>query len=103
MLRFAGGICHAELGAMLPVSGGGYSYVAEASKSLGKLGDCVRFMYAWSYVTLANPMSATLQGLSMSGYLLGIFYPTCSAPYIPRVMATLSFTCKRDSFGISRP
>ncbi|CAN7949950.1 unnamed protein product [Ixodes hexagonus] len=78
---------------MLPVSGGSYSYVAEACKSLGRPGDFIRFMYAWSYVTLADPMTATFHGLTISSYLLGILYPTCSAPYVLRLVAALIFTC----------
>ncbi|XP_042149609.1 Y+L amino acid transporter 2 [Ixodes scapularis] len=88
-----GGLCYAEMGSMLPVTGGSYAYVSEACKSLGKLGDVIRFMMAWGYVTLADPMTATLHGLTMSTYLLGVIYPTCSAPYVLRVIVTLIFTC----------
>ncbi|XP_029830513.2 Y+L amino acid transporter 2-like [Ixodes scapularis] len=88
-----GGLCYAELGAMLPVSGGAYSCVAEASKSLGKPGEFIRFMYAWSYVMLADPMTATLHALTISSYVVGILYPTCSAPYVLRLIVTLIFTC----------
>ncbi|KAG0433197.1 hypothetical protein HPB47_020138 [Ixodes persulcatus] len=79
---------------MLPVSGGTYSYVAEASKSLGKPGEFICFMYAWSYVMLADPMIATFHALTISSYVVGILYPTCSAPYVLRLMVTLIFTCK---------
>lgn len=99
LLRYAGGLCYAEMGSMLPVTGGSYAYVSEACKSLGKLGDVIRFMMAWGYVTLADPMTATLHGLTMSTYLLGVIYPTCSAPYVLRVIVTLIFTCKRQILG----
>ncbi|CAN8005774.1 unnamed protein product, partial [Ixodes pacificus] len=79
---------------MLPVSGGAYSYVAEASKSLGKPGEFIHFMYAWSYVMLADPMAATFHALTISSYVVGILYPTCSAaPYVLRLTVTLIFTC----------
>lgn len=86
-----GGLSYAELGTLLPVSGGGYSYVRAGGKPLGRLGDVASFLYSWSFVTFADPMAASLQGFTFASYALRISYQTCSPPHSAIVLVSLVF------------
>lgn len=87
----SGGLSYAELGTRVPVSGGGYSYVRAGSKPLGRFGDVVSFLYAWSFVTLADPMAGSLQGLTFASYALSISYRGCTPPQSATVLVSLTF------------
>ncbi|CAN8022663.1 unnamed protein product [Ixodes persulcatus] len=86
-----GGLCYAELGSLLPASGGDYAYLTACGKSFGKIGDVLPFFYAWSFVIILDPMTAALQGLTFSSYALSVVYPDCNPPYSVTVMVALAF------------
>ncbi|KAM7299675.1 Y+L amino acid transporter 2 [Ixodes scapularis] len=87
-----GGLCYAELAALLPASGGNYAYLTAASKSMGKYGDVIPFMSAWVSLTISEPMTAAYQGLTFSSYALSLVYGDCSLSYSANVITALAFT-----------
>ncbi|XP_049511430.1 Y+L amino acid transporter 2-like [Dermacentor silvarum] len=93
MLSLMGGLCYAELAAVLPACGGDYAYVVAAGRSLGRAGDVAAFMCAWSFTTLSDPLGGATQGLTFSTYALSLAYPDCAPPYAASVLVAVTFTC----------
>ncbi|EEC05432.1 amino acid transporter, putative, partial [Ixodes scapularis] len=87
-------LCYAELATLLPVAGGGYAYITAGSRSLGRYGDIVPFMYAWSSLIISDPMSAAFQGLTFSSYALSIVYGDCTPTYTTKLITALTFIGK---------
>ncbi|KAM7299691.1 Y+L amino acid transporter 2-like [Ixodes scapularis] len=92
VLTLIGGLCYAELGTLLPAAGGEYAYLIAGGKWLGKFGDVVPFFHAWFFLLISDPMSAALQGLTFSSYILSIVYRSCPPPYAVNVLVALAFT-----------
>ncbi|XP_077530276.1 Y+L amino acid transporter 2-like [Haemaphysalis longicornis] len=85
-------LCMAELGALLPASGGEYAYLCAAGDTLGRPGDLVAFMYAWGRILIADPMNSALQGLTFASYILRLVYPDCTPPYLVTSLVAVAFT-----------
>ncbi|XP_037526214.2 Y+L amino acid transporter 2 [Rhipicephalus sanguineus] len=76
---FIGGLCAAELGALLPSSGGDYAFFLAAGRPYGKYGDVPAFLLAWTSF-FVDPSYMTIQGLTFSAYVLSLPYPNCAPP-----------------------
>lgn len=87
---FIGGLCAAELGALLPASGGDYAFFLAAGKPYGKYGDVPAFLLAW-VLFFVDPAGMTIQGLTFSTYLLSLPYPNCEPPYEVKVLVAFLF------------
>ncbi|XP_077492835.1 Y+L amino acid transporter 2-like isoform X2 [Amblyomma americanum] len=85
-----GGLCAAELGALLPASGGDYAFFLAAGRPYGVCGDLPAFFYAWTCFFL-EPAATSIQGLTFSAYLLSLPYPDCSPPYEVNVLVSSLF------------
>nr|XP_054921045.1 b(0,+)-type amino acid transporter 1-like [Dermacentor andersoni] len=84
--------CMAELGTLLPTSGGEYAYICAACDTLGRPGDYVVFMFSWTRILLGDALGAALQALTFTSYALRLAYPTCEAPYAVTVLVAASFS-----------
>ncbi|XP_075727978.1 large neutral amino acids transporter small subunit 1-like isoform X2 [Rhipicephalus microplus] len=87
---FIGGLCAAEMGALLPASGGDYAFYLAAGKPYGEYGDVPAFLFAWTLFFI-DPASTTIQGLTFSAYVLSVPYPDCVPPYEVKVLVTWLF------------
>lgn len=87
---FIGGLCAAEMGALLPASGGDYAFFLAAGKPYGKYGDVPAFLLAW-VLFFVDPAGMTIQGLTFSTYLLSLPYPNCEPPYEVKVLVACLF------------
>ncbi|KAM7299685.1 Y+L amino acid transporter 2 [Ixodes scapularis] len=87
-------LCYAELSTLLPVAGGGYAYITAGSRPLGRYGDVLPFMYAWSSLIIVDPMSAAFQGLTFASYALSILYGDCIIAYTTKLITALTFIGK---------
>uniref|UniRef100_A0A131XGF2 Putative amino acid transporter n=1 Tax=Hyalomma excavatum TaxID=257692 RepID=A0A131XGF2_9ACAR len=87
---FIGGLCAAELGALLPSSGGDYVFLLAAGRPYGAYGDVPAFLLAWTLFFL-DPAGMTIQGLTFSAYILSLPYPNCVPPYEVKVLVTSLF------------
>ncbi|XP_070383382.1 b(0,+)-type amino acid transporter 1-like isoform X2 [Dermacentor albipictus] len=85
---FIHGLCIAELGTMLPSAGGPYEFVSVGAKSLGKLGDVLPFLFAWSFVLL-DPAAVAIHGLAFTSYALSLVYGSCTPPHAVTALLTV--------------
>ncbi|WAQ99218.1 LAT2-like protein [Mya arenaria] len=72
-----GAVCYAELGTMIPQSGGEYVYIRRA------FGDLASFVCLWIDFVLVCPVGIAAMGLMFSVYLLKPIYPDCEVPELP--------------------
>lgn len=79
-----GAVCYAELGTMIPQSGGEYVYIRRA------FGDMASFVCLWIDFLLVCPVGIAAMGLMFAVYLLKPLYPDCDVPETPqRLLAAL--------------
>ncbi|KAL1437493.1 hypothetical protein MTO96_048879 [Rhipicephalus appendiculatus] len=85
-----GGLCTAELGALLPASGGDYAIFLAAGRPYGRFGDVPAFLFAWTSF-FVDPAYITIQGLTFSACVLSLPYPNCAPPYEVEVFVACLF------------
>ncbi|XP_019731708.1 b(0,+)-type amino acid transporter 1 isoform X2 [Hippocampus comes] len=76
LLAMLGGLCYAELGTVIPESGGEYIYMMRTA------GRVVAFMFVFSFIIVMRPASATGIALSFAEYAVAPFFPSCSPPLL---------------------
>ncbi|XP_071524172.1 Y+L amino acid transporter 2-like isoform X1 [Panulirus ornatus] len=81
LMSMVGGLCYAELGMMIPQSGGNYTYLYEA------FGPLPAFLYVWMLVMISIPSSRAIGSLTFAHYILQPFFPDCQEP--PQAALTL--------------
>uniref|UniRef100_A0A673C344 Zmp:0000001267 n=1 Tax=Sphaeramia orbicularis TaxID=375764 RepID=A0A673C344_9TELE len=74
LLAMLGGLCYAELGTIIPESGGEYIYMLRTT------GKVTAFMFVFSFIIVMKPVSATGIALSFGEYVVAPFYEGCSVP-----------------------
>ena len=75
LIAMLAGLCYAELGTVIPESGGEYIYIL---RTAGKL---VSFMFVFSFIIVMRPASATAIALSFATYIVAPFY-SCTPPQL---------------------
>lgn len=94
ILSMVGALCYAELGTMIPKSGGDYAYIGVA------FGPLPAFLYLWVALLILVPTGNAITALTFAQYLLQPFWPACDAPIeAVRLLATI-ITCKYMLFAI---
>lgn len=83
-----GALSYAELGCLIPKTGGEYIYLKTA------FSDIWGFLFVWSYTFIYNPAVAAFAALLFSDYALKAFYPSCSSPVQARLFLAMSATGK---------
>lgn len=68
LIALLGSLCYAELGTMIPSSGGEYTYITMA------YGDLMGFVYIWSTVMVTKPGSLAIITLVSGQYIAKIIY-----------------------------
>ncbi|XP_021035141.1 putative L-type amino acid transporter 1-like protein MLAS isoform X2 [Mus caroli] len=81
LLAMLGALCYAELGSLVPESGGEYAYI------LRTFGSLPAFLVIYIYVLVGRPASITAVSLSFAEYVLAPFYPGCSS--LPQVIVKI--------------
>lgn len=76
LIAMLGGLCYAELGTVIPESGGEFIYILRTA------GKVVAFMYVFTYVIIMRPASATGIALSVAEYVVAPFYSGCTPPQL---------------------
>ena len=73
-LTLLGALCFAELGTLVPKSGGNYTYVLMA------FGDLAGFMVVWAFAVIIKPCGIALSTLTLSTYVIDYIIPGDCAP-----------------------
>lgn len=74
LIAMLGGLCYAELGTLIPESGGEYVYILRTA------GKVLAFMFVFSFILVMRPVSATGIALSCAEYVVAPFYGGCTPP-----------------------
>ncbi|KAG0715213.1 Large neutral amino acids transporter small subunit 2 [Chionoecetes opilio] len=74
VMCIVGAFCYAELGTMIPKSGGNYTYLYEA------YGSFPAFMYLFYMVTISIPSGRAVAALTFANYVLQPFFPDGQQP-----------------------
>ncbi|XP_071524051.1 Y+L amino acid transporter 2-like [Panulirus ornatus] len=78
MMSTVGALCFAELGTMIPESGGMFSYLMEA------FGPVTAFLYMWLTVVIRNAAGMAVVAITFANYLLEAVVSECEVPDVPR-------------------
>lgn len=76
VLAMLGGLCYAELGTVIPESGGEYVYMLRTT------GQVTAFVFVFSFVNVMRPASATGIALSVAEYVVAPFFGDCAPPQL---------------------
>lgn len=87
ILSTIGALCYAELGTMIPKSGGDYAYISEA------FGPLPAFLYLWVALFVIVPTGNAITALTFAQYILKPFWLNCEPPFeVIRLIAAI-ITC----------
>ncbi|XP_067006782.2 Y+L amino acid transporter 2 [Anabrus simplex] len=87
LLSTIGALCYAELGTMIPKSGGDYAYISEA------FGPLPAFLYLWVALFVIVPTGNAITALTFAQYILQPAWPTCDPPYEAVRLLAAVITC----------
>ncbi|KAK3873180.1 hypothetical protein Pcinc_021815 [Petrolisthes cinctipes] len=84
-ISMVGALCYAELGTMIPRSGGDYTYILES------FGGFPAFLFLWVSLVVILPVSNTVMSLTFANYIIKPVFDTCDVlPDVPvRLIAAL--------------
>ncbi|XP_076283976.1 large neutral amino acids transporter small subunit 1-like isoform X4 [Lasioglossum baleicum] len=87
LLSLIGALCYAELGTMIPKSGGDYAYISDA------FGPFPAFLYLWVAFFILVPTGNAITALTFAEYILQPVWPGCVPPYEAVRLLAAVITC----------
>ncbi|KAL6266272.1 hypothetical protein P5V15_003132 [Pogonomyrmex californicus] len=87
ILSLIGALCYAELGTMIPKSGGDYAYISDA------FGPLPAFLYLWVALFVLVPTGNAITALTFAQYILQPIWPGCEPPYEAVRLLAAVITC----------
>ena len=88
VLVLFGALCYAELGTLIPKSGGAYAYIQDS------FGDMPAFLYMWATAFIVLPVGNAVIALTFAQYALQPFYPSCPTPQGAVLLLAALAMCK---------
>ncbi|KAH9362537.1 hypothetical protein HPB48_015549 [Haemaphysalis longicornis] len=97
LISMIGAMCYAELGTMIPKSGGDYAYIFTA------FGPLPAFLFLWVALLIIQPTSNAIAGITFANYILEPIYAGCAPPdnAVRLVAAVVICKCAHISHQIS--
>ncbi|XP_026757180.2 LOW QUALITY PROTEIN: large neutral amino acids transporter small subunit 1 [Galleria mellonella] len=86
-LSMVGALCYAELGTMIPKSGGDYAYIGEAFGALPS------FLYLWVALFILVPTGNAITALTFAQNILKPLWPACKPPEDAVSLIAALITC----------
>ncbi|CAH0404913.1 unnamed protein product [Chilo suppressalis] len=86
-LSMIGALCYAELGTMIPKSGGDYAYIGEA------FGPLLSFLYLWVALFVLVPTGNAITALTFAQNILQPLWPDCTPPRAANTLIAAIITC----------
>uniref|UniRef100_A0A2A4J4H0 Amino acid permease/ SLC12A domain-containing protein n=1 Tax=Heliothis virescens TaxID=7102 RepID=A0A2A4J4H0_HELVI len=86
-LSMIGALCYAELGTMIPKSGGDYAYIGEA------FGPLPAFLYLWVALFILVPTGNAITALTFAENILKPLWPACPPPASAVSLIAALITC----------
>ncbi|XP_011314128.1 large neutral amino acids transporter small subunit 1 [Fopius arisanus] len=87
VLSLVGALCYAELGTMIPKSGGDYAYISEA------YGGLPAFLYLWVALFILVPTGNAITALTFAQYILQPLWSGCEPPHDAVRLLAAVVTC----------
>jgi amino acid transporter len=88
LISLIGAICFTELGTFIEKPGGVYAYINEA------YGHLMAFLYIWMMLVVCLPSLNAVSALTISMYLVQLFFNDCVAPVIVTKIIAALIICK---------
>lgn len=82
ILSLLGALCYAELGTIIPMSGGEYAYLLKTFGRMGVAGPIPAFLYIWTCVFLMKPAAFAIMCLTFAEYVVEPLYQNCDPPVV---------------------
>ncbi|XP_001603387.1 Y+L amino acid transporter 2 [Nasonia vitripennis] len=86
-LSLVGALCYAELGTMIPKSGGDYAYISDA------FGPLPAFLYLWVALFILVPTGNAITAITFAQYILQPLWTGCEPPYEAIRLLAAVVTC----------
>ncbi|XP_014216009.1 large neutral amino acids transporter small subunit 2 isoform X2 [Copidosoma floridanum] len=87
VMSLVGALCYAELGTMIPKSGGDYAYISDS------FGPLPAFLYLWVALFVLVPTGNAITALAFAQYILQPFWLNCQPPYEAIRLIAAAVTC----------
>jgi len=90
ILALLGSLCYAELGCVIPESGGEYAYFIRIYKVAHQhVGNIVAFLFAWVNITLLKPSSIAIISLVFAEYVSVPMFDACGPPDVVKKLLAI--------------
>ena len=83
-----GAYCFAELGTLIPKSGGDYAYILEC------FGQFLAFLRLWVETMVIDPGTVAIVALAFAKYVIYPIFPDCEEPSAIPVLLAVCCICK---------
>ena len=90
LISLIGAICFTELGTLIQKPGGVYAYINES------YGHLFAFLYTWMTLLVSLPSLNAVSGLTISLYIVQIFFRDCAAPVVVTKLIAALVLCMQS-------
>ena len=96
LFSLVGALCYAELGTMIPASGGAYAYIRVI------YGDFMSFLIMWTATVMAQPSAFAVIVLTFATYSLQPLYPYAECPPPRSVTILIAIACTSEFRDVNK-